>query len=352
VSESVKPDAASLVASAEWYLFNFTVGKRQFDFTAVTEEDYHASVFLDHRMTVSRQQKFSLGFMQTLELFLSAGPPHTTLSWIFHMGHCGSTLLSRALDFSEAVLPLREPQTLKLLSDIQRELGQPVCLFTQHNFEQLRDVFIFSLSRIFRPGQRPMVKATSTCNNLVLPLMDAAPGSRAVLLYQPLEQHVAGRTGSPAGIFDLFRQARVRMLDWMAIPGAPILHNSHLAPEQLAVLAWVSSMYLLLEAHKLQAQRTCLVNFEDFLAAPGRQLQAIADFLGLDVTAEALGAHYERISQHHSKNPEKPFTASDRHRKLGERREKQAKRITPGMRWAEQLIRTVPALEPLGDYLE
>ena len=213
-------------------------------------------------------------------------------------------------------------------------------------------MFIFALSRTFRPGQRPVVKATSTCNNLVLPLLEAATGSRAVLLYQPLEQHVAGRLNSPAGRFDLAGQARQRILDWMAIPGAPILQNSRLAPEQLAVLAWVTSMYFLLEAHKRQAQRTCLANFEDFLADPNQQLAVIADFLGLDVTAEVLRAHYERISLHYSKIPGKPYTAIDRSQELDEAREKQAKRITRALRWAEQLVRAVPGLEPVGHYLE
>ena len=84
-----KPDVASLLSSAEWYLFNFNVRKRQFEFTLMAEEDYRESVFLDQRMKSSRQQNLQLALVNTLKLFLNAGPPCTTLSWIFHLGHCG-----------------------------------------------------------------------------------------------------------------------------------------------------------------------------------------------------------------------------------------------------------------------
>jgi hypothetical protein len=167
-----------------------------------------------------------------------------------------------------------------------------------------------------------------------------------------LEQYVTGRFKSAGGSRDLIAQARDRILDWLTIPGAPELHNSRLSPEQLAVIAWLTSMHFLLEAHRQHPDRTRLLNFEEFLADPAQRLPATADFLALDVAAEVLSAHYAGISAHYSKSPDRPYSADIRRRTLDDARQKQAKRILRAMRWAEKLVLAVPALEPVGRFLK
>ena len=52
---------------------------------------------------------------------LRDAPPTPDPRFIFHIGHCGSTLLSRALDASLRTLPLREPLTLRRLAAQETE---------------------------------------------------------------------------------------------------------------------------------------------------------------------------------------------------------------------------------------
>ncbi len=318
----------------------------------MTESDYRDSVFLDSRIKSSGNQRLAVSIANIKRVFLANGQRQSPLTFIFHTGHCGSTLLSRALDFSGLTLPLREPRTLNSLSNLERELGHPVSLFTERSFKELQDTIISAISRNFHAGQRPVVKATSTCNNLVRPLMESAADSRALLLHQTLERHVAGRVDSKPGVFDLLVQSRERMLDWMAMPGTPKLYNARLAAEQLAVISWMTSMYYLTRARGDHPERTQMIDFDVFLQDPHTHLSAITDFLNLDVPGETVQNQYTGISMQYSKLPGQPFTAEDRRRKLDKARAGHQKRVTRSMHWAEQLVRANPALEPLAEYFQ
>ena len=146
-------------------------------------------------------------------------------------------------------------------------------------------------------------------------------------------------------------QARVRIQEWMLIPGARTLRLSNFAMEQLAVLSWLTSMRHLVSMDQALVDRTRMVEFGKFLDAPEEQLLQINAFLGLGLEPKPLLSHYKSISNQYSKNPEKTFTSDDRSKKIEAARSLHAKKIARGMKWAEQLIESTPALEPVSDYL-
>ncbi|MBT6205225.1 MAG: hypothetical protein P8Q36_00055 [Alphaproteobacteria bacterium] len=77
----------------------------------VHEETYLNSPFMDDMRMIGvepGEERYSLS-----QLIEATGEPKPSL-WLFHIGHTGSTALSRALSASSSLLPVREPQILNL----------------------------------------------------------------------------------------------------------------------------------------------------------------------------------------------------------------------------------------------
>ena len=81
----------------------------------VDERVYRDSIFMDQRLKASRPRAHVLELWSTvtaLEPLLEPRPCH----YLFHVGHCGSTMLSRAAEQLPGVLCLREPPPLMWFS--------------------------------------------------------------------------------------------------------------------------------------------------------------------------------------------------------------------------------------------
>ena len=104
-------DAAELTGSARWHVHQVLPTGRA-EAVTMTREAYTRSDFLDHRIHVPQGAAVAaLDFARLTPLFAEAGKLRT--SYIFHISHVGSTLLSKALATRPTVLGLREPQLLR-----------------------------------------------------------------------------------------------------------------------------------------------------------------------------------------------------------------------------------------------
>jgi hypothetical protein len=193
-----------------------------------------------------------------------------------------------------------------------------------------------------------VVKATSTCNRLLRSVLASQPDSRAALLYLPLEPYLAGMLGKQQEPRDLLGHLPARLLDWHSIEGAPSLADTELkaSPARLAVLAWITSLYQMLEAASREPGRCLLLSFEDFLNEPEARITQVAGFLGFAGDTGVMHENWPRISGDYSKLPGHPYTAADRERTLRRGRRERAQDIRTGLDWAEQLATDLPALSP------
>ena len=108
-------DAAWLLDPA-WHLFDIDPASSQGAWLELSENVFRDASFLDQRVaglaTAQRRAEIDPAYKEITAA--DSQPPH----FIFHLGHCGSTLLSRALASTPAVLPLREPLTLRRLATL------------------------------------------------------------------------------------------------------------------------------------------------------------------------------------------------------------------------------------------
>lgn len=208
---------------------------------------------------------------------------------IFHIGHCGSTLLSRLLESWPEVEALREPLPLRSLAEVWDSRGDALSRISTDDAEALLDAAWAAWSRPLPPRSRSLVKATSGCNGLIDALLQRQPAMRVVLLDMPLRPWLATLFKSPDSMFDAASAApsRLRYLQSRGLAEGLALHAMSL-PVQCAV-GWLAER---LRFDALAAgpygRRVLRVEFETLLDAPAPTLREIADHLGL--AAERVAA--------------------------------------------------------------
>lgn len=344
----MQADTFSHTRTAEYYLYDWTPSLNLIDVKQMDEQNYRDSSWLDSRIRSSGIKPFRYPFSKIESFF--GEPPAKTAPLIFHIGHCGSTLLSRVLSASPNILPLREPRPLRALSQCFSELDHPARLHNREQWDRVAKVLMHSYCRTFGEHQTAQIKMSSFCNNLISPLIENELFDRALLLYQSLYSHLASTLGIDMPSSDLRSTAAPRMWEWMKIPGAPTLQVSEMSLSELSVLNWLGSMYLLLGAQEQYPQHCKLHSFGSFLANPAGSVVDICEWFDMSSECETLLANLEEETSRNSKLPGKEFSARDRQEKHKKVHQKKQSEISHAMTWAAELCETVPALSPCAEY--
>src|SRR4029079_6763913 len=125
--------------------------------------------------------------------------------------HVGSTLVSRLLDASGAVLSLREPLPLRTLAEASESLGLEESLLSEGQCEQLLDTFARLWCRGYPATRCVIVKATSATARLAPWLLGGRPTSRACYLNVRAEPYLATLLAGANSAADLRGHGAERM---------------------------------------------------------------------------------------------------------------------------------------------
>jgi len=311
------------------------------------ERIYHEAAFLDERLSGADIPGFWVSLEDLETRFgrqpVQAPPQH----WIFHVGHCGSTLLSRLLSALGGYLPLREPPVLRSLAEARRDLGSPLSRLDPARWPLILDLVLALLGRRYRVDGMPLVKATSSCNNLLSPVLEAAPDSRAMLLYLSLENYLATMLRAGGSRTDTESHARSRLQDLLELAGTDCgLRLYKLSLPQRAVVNWLSCVALFSAARKDHAERLLFLDFDDFLRSPGSELHALGRFFATNKAPEdSAKVLASGVMNRYAKAPEHAYSGELRARELDDSRRRFSAEIQQGLTWAATLLRTHPALE-------
>ncbi|CAN5329945.1 hypothetical protein BH09PSE3_BH09PSE3_03550 [soil metagenome] len=165
-----------LVTSPDHYLHSFEGDNAIF--VPMDRAAYHRSIFLDDRISAA-----SPGSMRIpLALLPPAARNQMPVGWIFHVAHCGSTLLARALDQIDTSLVLREPLALRQLAvapDADRAA-----------------IVRALLSKSYAPGMSTIIKANVPVNFVIADIADS--GAHAIMLYCGLHNYILAVLRSPS----------------------------------------------------------------------------------------------------------------------------------------------------------
>jgi hypothetical protein len=306
---------------------------------AFDEQAYRAASFLDDRVLTpaTRGAWIPIGRVAAqARLGRNARPLH----YILHTGHVGSTLVSRLLDTTGAVLSLREPLPLRTLAEAADTLGAPESLLSREQFELALDTFVRLWSRGYAATRCVVVKATSGTARVAPWLLQRQPASRAIYLNVRAEPYLATLLAGQNSPIDLRGHGPERMRRLCARVTAPLDPLHALSPGELAAMSWLVESLTRRELLAQFPERLLAVDFDALLADVPGELGRISSHLQLPVDAHWLAqAGSSPVLARYSKSPDHEYSPSLRSQILGDARREHRAEIDKGLRWLDALAR-------------
>jgi hypothetical protein len=317
----------SAAATPHWFPQRYDAASDSVLLVARSEADFRAAAFLDERSLAPGIPSHLVPWPTAAD----AVPPDARrdILYIFHIGHVGSTLVSRLLGELPEVLALREPQILRDFAACLAEARwEPEYLPAR------LDALTALLSRTFRPEQRAMAKATSFVSEIASELVPA--GSRALLLFASAEAYLGNILGGPNSRREVAATAADRLDRLHRRVGETRWSLAGLAEGEVVAMAWACEMSSLVQAaQRLGEARVMWLDFDAFLTEPRAMLNRLARFFGLDsAAAEALATH--SLMGRYSKAPEYEYDAALREEVIAEARREHGAAIAQGLRWLDR----------------
>lgn len=292
-----------------------------------------AASFLDQRVLTQTTKGTWISWPVVADIFDKADTEQPA-RFIFHVGHCGSTLLSRLLQFTADTQCLREPLPLRVLAKDFADAGDGRSFLThQSRIERLK-----ILSKMWgRGAQYTVIKATSICSDLLPHIHSIEGGTKSVFVYNRAETHVATLLAGENALLDLKGFAQIRLQRVQQNTGLNIDLNE-LSTGQLAALSWLSETTSVTQSLKKHSEQVETLDFETFISDPEASLTRVLQFLEIpadeDVVQKAIQSP---VLQTYSKAPDVQYNAQTRATILSDSRSKFGKEITAARTWLEEL---------------
>jgi hypothetical protein len=299
----------------------------------LTEADYVQASFLDERMVAPGRKQLHL---QWTELEAAARRLPLGADFIFHIGHVGSTLLARLLGRSAGIFALREPALLRTLQPLSSGEADDDLLSLLRLY-----------ARVWRDGQRSLVKATSFASDLAPAILRADTSARAVLMAVRAQTFIAAILGGEATRAELPRVTPPRLARLANRLGgaAPAVSGEG----ETAAAGWLAEMCALGACARTQPARCLWLDFDAFLLDPRAGLSSVLAHLTGSVDRGELSAMLASPDMtRYSKATEYPFSAGQRGRLLREAGVAHAAQIARGMAWLGQVRSRLPLDVPAG----
>lgn len=294
-------------------------------------DDIGRAAFLDERVLGAARDGGWIPLNQ-LPRFAASAAAHR---FIFHIGHCGSTLLSRLLDQWPRVTGLREPLALRNLSDLHGSGDSPLARIDPAELSTLDLTVLGMLGRPFRTGDQPVIKATSSCNGLIAPILQQVPAATGVFLWIPLADYLAAILKSEGARRDALGFAAARLSWLQQWPQASGLRLYRMSEPEIIAMGWLAEMKRLDGLN--DSARLLDLDFTRLLADPVPTLDAIAAHLGLAGDASiAERAWASSASRQYAKASEHAYRREDREHDLALSRQRFQREISEGLRWLER----------------
>jgi hypothetical protein len=193
--------------------------------------------------------------------------------WIFHIGHVGSTLVSRLLGELGGVLALREPRLLRDLAlsppDVRAGYLGPAPKL---------------MSRTFAADEHACVKATSFVSEIAPELVP--PGERALFMFARPRNYIASILAGENSVREqrMLAATRAQRLQGR-VSAMPTPRND----AELAAVAWACEMTALEASANAMADRQIeWADFDAMLGSMSDELGRIAAFFGFAADADAI----------------------------------------------------------------
>jgi len=241
---SSAPTAEQIARDATWLAQALDPASGKVRLVAMDRDSYRAASFLDDRLT---QQPVDAQVLPWPDVEGAIAPDlRSDARWIFHIGHVGSTLISRLLGEFDGVLAIREPRLLRDLALMPQPVrGQYIRCITR------------LMSRTFAEEECACVKATSFVSEIA-PLL-VPPGERALFIYAQPRTYIASILAGENSLKDLRAHEEYRS---QRLEGRGITFSSLRNDAERAAAGWACEMTAIETAAEAMSDKA--VRWEDF----------------------------------------------------------------------------------------
>lgn len=199
--------------------------------------------------------------------------PKMPLHFIFHSAYCCSTLLANGLDLPGSAMTLKEPALLNDLVGWRQRGAAP------HLVSDVLDNSLSILARPFSSDEATVIKPSNVVNGLATAIMTLRPGTRAILLYAPLETYLTsiarkGMTGR-LWVRELLSRQLVDGLVNLGFAPRDYLLQTDL---QAAAVGWLAQFRLFAIMAERWPDRIRTLSSEALTGDPEKTLAAVTTF--------------------------------------------------------------------------
>jgi hypothetical protein len=310
-----------LTRSPEWFPLDVP-DRATVRLIRLDEAAYRAASFLDQRILGSNPPQASC---EPAAIAQAASGFAPAAHYVFHIGHVGSTLLSRLIGEDRRCFSVREPALLRLLATRPRACPLPLA------------VLLALFSRIWRSEQRAVIKATSFVGELAGSALETSPDARAILMHAPAVTYLRSILGGPNSRVESRTLAPSRLARLRARLAPAAIPEPRSEGEVIA-MSWLTEMTSLCEAARRFPARVRWLDFDCFLADPATGLATVFTGLGLAPDPRAISAALSGPLLHrYSKAPEHAYDAALRRAVLEAAEQEHGAEVRAGVRWLSGL---------------
>lgn len=312
--------AAELAGSPTWFpLEAQTAGTLRL--VRLDEAAYRGASFLDQRILSTNPDA---GVCSVEAATTAAGMLDARAHYIFHIGHVGSTLLSRILGEHPGFHSVREPALLRTLAAKQAQTAHLPSLTAT----------LTLLARTWRTPQRALIKATSFVSEIAESILATDDHAAALLVFTPALSYLRCILGGPNSRVESKVLAPARLARLQARIGGAALPNPPRSEGEWIAMSWLCEMASLCEAWAQHEDRVYWVDFEGFLSNPSVGVSGALGGLGVAPTAQDVdGLLAGPWMGRYAKAPEYAYDAALRRTVLEAADREHGGEIRRGMDW-------------------
>ena len=326
----------SLGRSPELFPYELDARNDTITFIRLGRADYDGASFLDARLLTPRTTRHTLPWGQVAAVIETANLAQRC-NFIFHIGHVGSTLLSRLVGAYPGAFALREPMLLRTFVQLEREPGAKPPAWSDADVETRLGGCLKLLSRTFDPRQRTVIKATSFVSELGARLLSRPAAPKALMMYVSPESYLATILGGPNSRQEAKMLAPSRLHRLHQRLGRPVWRLQSLSEGEMLALGWACEMSALVQATHAADSRAWGLDFDRFLDRPAEALLTALSHFDLDPTPDEVTAILRSPTmRRYSKAPEYAYDAALRLEVLNEARAAHGAEIRRGLAWLDR----------------
>jgi hypothetical protein len=331
--------------SPEIFPHSLDVRNDSVSFIDLSRSDFERASFLDDRILTERTSRRTMPWIQAAAA-INAAELTERCGFIFHIGHVGSTLLSRLIGAHPSVFALREPLVLRTFAQLASSPETRPPAWRGGDFDSRLSGCLRLLSRTFDTREIAVVKATSFVSEIATSLLLRPSAPKAVLMYVSPESYMATILGGPNSRQEakLLTPGRLQRLHRRI--GAEAWRAASLSEGETLALGWACEMSALAEAAGAGGDRSLRLDFDDFLAAPEGPLLSVLSLFGIAASARDSQLILQGPDMHrYSKAPQHAYDRALRLDVLNAARAAHGGEIRRGLAWLDRAANQFTAVQ-------